>query len=210
MKNYRSWLVGFVVAVVMLSGVGKAEAFTAFSDDFTNLSQLSDSANVANSDGHLKFIDTIENPSYSYSTDINIISGHYNLSFFYKLFLKETITTNESIHDSFSASLSSSSSSFFDINIGDTMPGTIDTTYISGDTWYKYTYEFTAATTELSQLAFYFGNGDSTADSYAFIDDVLLERSETQPVPEPSTMILFGAGLIGITAWRRIRSTSKI
>ncbi len=46
-------------------------------------------------------------------------------------------------------------------------------------------------------------------DSRIFVDDVLLTGSNTAPVPEPATMLLFGTGLICLIGTRRKQLKSK-
>jgi hypothetical protein len=57
-----------------------------------------------------------------------------------------------------------------------------------------------------------YGKGDSAADIHGYIDSITAWNSvygygddQTNPVPEPSTMILFGAGMLGILVSRKRR-----
>ncbi len=62
-----------------------------------------------------------------------------------------------------------------------------------------------ASSNDLRSIRFSLGRypGWCSDDSRIFVDDVLLTGSNTAPVPEPTTLLLFGAGLSGLIAIRR-------
>jgi Protein of unknown function (DUF642)/PEP-CTERM motif len=78
------------------------------------------------------------------------------------------------------------------------------TTCSTTQQWMQFSDTFTA-TTALTTLAF--SNGDPANDNTNGLDNLVLTDNGPAGVPEPSSIVLMGSGLLGLAAWLRRRAT---
>jgi len=82
--------------------------------------------------------------------------------------------------------------------------GPIQTATNSGggttQTWQQFTTSF-VATTASTTIGFF--NGDPSTDNANGLDNVSLDLAPTTAVPEPSTWLLLGSGMVGLMFWQR-------
>ena len=102
------------------------------------------------------------------------------------------------------------------VGISGALPGTHTWLYATGtvsgasdvliddDTWHSYTFAFTTSYDFHLMLEDFSGSGIGAGDAY--FDNISL--SNTNPVPEPATMLLFGTGLVGLVG-SRLRKKKK-
>lgn len=130
------------------------------------------------------------NTNSSMFQDVFLYAGNYDLSFMYHA------RTNGSDDDNGIMALLDT------LEIGSVSKKLSD---MSADVWELITWSFSIETEGTYQLGFAaYGNDNSLG---GFIDSVSLNTSA--PVPEPATMILFGAGLAGLATAARMRRKKK-
>ncbi|WP_426960198.1 carbohydrate binding domain-containing protein [Muricoccus radiodurans] len=86
------------------------------------------------------------------------------------------------------------------LNVLDTTGNSGNSTGVPVGTWTPYSYNFTVNSDDNYRLNFHFTSGLTPAK------DVLLDGVAITAVPEPATLALFGAGLLGLGFVRRRKS----
>ncbi|MDD2853489.1 MAG: PEP-CTERM sorting domain-containing protein [Desulfuromonadaceae bacterium] len=214
MKNSKSWLAGFLVALVMMGGVGKAEAVQIINEDFTSGissdwivdSYVSAEGGNAVLAGQL-YTQDVPLISLSRAVDLSM-AGIYNLRFKVKFYNTDVESGFNGEPNYFQASylddifydpetgVSPFDNVFmaFDMNgiYGETI-GTLSGEIVDG--WYSYSQNISVLAGTGGTLYFDLYDRGYEFTSVALLDDIILDyQSSTAPVPEPSTLLLLAAG----------------
>lgn len=186
MKTGLKWLVGCLVVMGFLGG-RQAEATTVLLSDYPSPSEYFSS--VATNHGGAYKVDL----SYWVETDNSeALSAATSHDIFYFAFLSSTSDFSTST-DLFSGNYSTLFDNGATVDIMAIIPQsnpTILTQTVIGDS-FLFPY-------------FLVDNGNSDFSATVHID-YSIAQLETTPVPEPSTMLLIGAGLLGLTGLARKR-----
>lgn len=151
-------------------------------------------ANVT-ADEHLAFIGS--STSYVYQ-DIQLTPWHRTLEFDYRL---SSETWFDKDYDFFSVSLGGDSGSImlYDQKIYDRNDSSFFHTRIDLSAW-----DLSGFWGRPGRLLFQLADGNPFRWT-----DLCLDNVAVRPAPEPATLILFGAGLVGVGLYRRSRSAKR-
>ena len=209
-----------MVCMVLLLTVGVASATSVtnggFDSDLSGLSGWDTSGAVTGdlASKTAKLTDT--GAGTSLSQEVSVVSGYsYKLEFEYK-FEFSGFESSASFPDSFYATLyhgapspssydyifSFDSNGIFDLNSS----GMMTDSFVLG--WNHFSMLFTASDDSVVPTFELFDLNVTPGDSSALIDNVSITM-DTTPVPEPSTILLLGGGLLGAVLVRRRKRVTK-